>query len=325
MLSIIHDPNVINCVDKSDSPLADLRNRAQVQVKLWETVFLLRQGKYYNNSMSELIRALNSCTNGAFDMPDLTFIKDEGTILRRLLQVFSFRPTYVSFVPSVNWPVTNQFAVEPSTFTNYQLTPLPMITIRLPHSANRLNPQPFNLSNYLNQSQWQWHYINKTPTLVSYQFVFSRNVVIFYIPRRYNTTVNITSLKTPFKFQTLPVNESGVETLNNSEVIFENVIDIANDMFSLKSLVYLKTTGDNVINGANTSIIDDNNTDSSFCYTYDPIDASEPEWDASSNSYLYDKNVIVYQPYSTNNINELGVEDIARTNGTVFIYTKVSN
>jgi hypothetical protein len=325
MLSIIHDPNVINCVEKSDSPLSDLRNRALVQVKLWEVVFNLRHGKYFTSSMLDLIRTLNNCANGAFDMPDLTFVRDEGTILRRLLQVFSFRPTYVSFVPSVNWPVANQFAVEPSSFSPYQLTPLPMVTIRLPHSINKNEKTSFNLSSYLSDAQWQWHYINKTPTLVSYQFVFSRDVVIFYIPRRFNTTVNIASLKSPFKFQTLPVNESGIETLNSSDVQFDSSVEIANDLFSLKSVVYLKTTEENIINGVNAAIIDDKVGLGSNCYIYDPLDASKPEWDNEDDKYMYDKNVISVYKFNSNNIDELGIEDVVRTHGTIFIYTKVAN
>lgn len=318
MLNMIHDPNVVNCVERSQSPLADLKARAIVQVKLWEVVLQMRQGKFYTSSMDELMAALTKCTNGAFDMPDLLLVRDEGTIMKRLLQAFSYRPTYVSFMPQVNWPITNQFAVEPSTLAPYQLTPLQMVTFRLPNVANKNQLAEFNITEHLSQPQLQWHYINKTPTLVRYNFIHSRDVLIIYIPRRYNTSINVVPFNTTenfIKFQTLSANISGIESLNNAEVSFDNTIELANDMFSMRSIVFLDTGVEKTITGVRTAILEKDDMSFANCVIYDPVEATKGSETKVFNAYNY----------HSNNANDDGVEDTARTHGTLFLYTKVEN
>src|SRR4029079_8840924 len=83
-----------------NSPIADLKNRYKVQINLWETVLKLRNGSYYEaDPISEFLTTLNACRNNLYDNADLAYNQDEGAILRRLLSVFSLRPTIIYTKP----------------------------------------------------------------------------------------------------------------------------------------------------------------------------------------------------------------------------------
>jgi len=91
---IISDPNDVVC--DVNSPITDLENRFKVQMSLWETVLKLRNGSYYETGpISELINLLNACRNNLYDEADLVYGQDEGTLMRRLMSVFSLRPTLI--------------------------------------------------------------------------------------------------------------------------------------------------------------------------------------------------------------------------------------
>ena len=95
--AIIKDPNDVVC--DSRSTLTDLFNRAQLQNQLWNAVLSLRNGQYYNNSFREFINSVDNCRMNKYDSPDLIYGRYDGTILKRLLSAFSFRPTIVTTTP----------------------------------------------------------------------------------------------------------------------------------------------------------------------------------------------------------------------------------
>merc|ERR1711933_111855 len=110
-----------------------------------------------------------------------TYIKDEGTILRRLLGAFSMRPTIVVTTPLYNVMSPNSF-VSPNNIS--KVTTIPMITIRLP-----LNTQGSDLAIHLShaRNQAQWYIENKTFVPKSQSILFTRDILFFYVARRYQT------------------------------------------------------------------------------------------------------------------------------------------
>src|SRR6185312_16328007 len=110
-------------------PFNDLLNRCNVQTKLWEAVLNLRQGKYYTNDLSSFILAIDNCRNSVFDAADLAYVKDEGTIMRKLMSAFSIRPTIVSTAPLYGISsATSNIASLAAT----HITTISMITMRIP-------------------------------------------------------------------------------------------------------------------------------------------------------------------------------------------------
>ncbi len=90
---LITDPNESVCA--IDSAIKDLRNRYVLQTKIWESVLNLRQGRYYQDNLQEFLMAVDNCKGNIIDCPDQTYVKDEGSILRRILAAFAIRPTIV--------------------------------------------------------------------------------------------------------------------------------------------------------------------------------------------------------------------------------------
>ena len=126
--SIATDPNEVHCVAKDNKPFTDLLNRSNVQVKIWENVLNLRQSKYYINDMGMFMEALNNCKSNVFDAGDLAFIRDEGTMMRKIMGVFSLRPTVVSTNP-MSAGMTNIVPVNLLSVTR-----VPMLTVRFGYS-----------------------------------------------------------------------------------------------------------------------------------------------------------------------------------------------
>jgi len=80
---MISDPNDLACT--LNNAVVDLKHRFFLQTQLWDAVINLRQGKYYlePGNLNKFMQALENCRNVIHDAPDLTYVKDEGTILRR--------------------------------------------------------------------------------------------------------------------------------------------------------------------------------------------------------------------------------------------------
>jgi hypothetical protein len=235
---LITDPNEVACVTNRDSPMVDLRNRVQLQVKLWQSVMSLRQGNYYHESLTDLLVALDNCNNNIFDAPDFAYVKDEGTILRRLLGAFSLRPTIVSVKPFYGVSAGNYSL---NTMSMVQVTTIPIITLRLP-----LNIQNKALTVHLNESleQLQWYVENKMIVPKSQQIVYSRDVIFFYANRRYQS-INFGTLNAPFNFTALPATVTGFETLNTTNINHSHRINIGDDWFVLRSVVLVERSSAN--------------------------------------------------------------------------------
>ena len=90
--SMISDENDVACHEVN--AVQDLKNRYILQTQIWDAVMNLRQGKYYYNELNGLkfMNALENCRNIIHDAPDLTYIKDEGTILENNFKHFLFIP-----------------------------------------------------------------------------------------------------------------------------------------------------------------------------------------------------------------------------------------
>lgn len=77
---------------------------------------------------------LDECHNSYYESPDFTGVYDEGTTLKKLFNVFSFRPIYINIFPKIYQPnysfVTTQPIYQSLSGTRQQT--IPMISIRVP-------------------------------------------------------------------------------------------------------------------------------------------------------------------------------------------------
>lgn len=308
-MDIATDPSEVACVTKS-KPMADLLNRCNVQTKLWEAVLNLRQGKYYTNDLSSFILAIDSCKNSVFDAADLAYVKDEGTILRKLFAAFSIRPTIVSTAPIYSvTSITSNVA----SLTATHITTISIITMRIPLYDNKTNNNDIKLSDALEQKQLYIH--RKQLTVKSQQILYTRDLLVFYVHRRFQL-IELGKITQPYKMTTLPVTMSSYEKILQTSIYFEPVMSIVNQNLSLVSVVAVEVAPhrQDLIIGC-SALIRANTADNYWAYYYSPLD-------------LYGSNTSTIEPLTVIPFHESGNEEsmcsIARNRGTLFIYKVTS-
>jgi hypothetical protein len=232
------DPSEGACANKS-KPFTDLLNRCNVQTKLWESVLNLRQGKFYTNDLSSFILAIDQCKASVFDAADLAYVKDEGTILRKLFAAFSLRPTIVQTVPY--YGITQNISNIPS-LGSINITTLPMITFRIPMGVNRqVIGGGIVLDDAINQQQFYIHH--RQITVKQQSILYSREILVFYVHRRYQT-INYMRLTKPWEIAALPVTMSQFEQLQTSGIDFKSSFSTGTQTFNIKSGVAVETRDD---------------------------------------------------------------------------------
>jgi hypothetical protein len=238
--SLISDPNDIVCNNKSS--ILDLLNRSNIQTQLWNCVLNLRNGLYYNTIFREFITSIDMCKLNKQDNPDLIYGRYDGTILKRLLSAFSFRPTTVATMPVYNIITTNPYQqnIRP------MVTRLSIINLRLPPTVNDSNP--ISLNDALEQHQFYWENGMMIPKQTS--IIHSNGVLFFYVDRRANV-INFTDMQ-PFNISRLPIAVAGFERLNDREVDFDMNIHIRGDNYRLRSVV-LAEVNENINQHQNAS------------------------------------------------------------------------
>jgi hypothetical protein len=308
-MDIATDPSESACTVGKVKPFNDLLNRCNVQTKLWEAVLNLRQGKYYTNDLSSFILAIDNCRNSIFDAADLAYVKDEGTILRKLFSAFSIRPTIVATAPIYGISsATSNIAALAAT----HITTISMITMRIPLTASGTPSQALSLSDALDQRQLYIH--RRQMTVKSQQIMYSRELLVFYVHRRFQT-MNLARLSRPYQMAHLPITMSQYERLHGAPVNFNYTFNIGNQTFNLKSVVAVETAPNdpNLIISCSALIRMDNNGVNG-CLHYSPLDLSGT--DPTKISPL--KYIPINSPLNSNTESMYAK---ASTRGTLFIYT----
>ena len=277
---ITSDPNDVVC--EINSPIADIRNRFKVQISLWETILKLRNGNYYEASpLGDFTTALNACRNNIYDNADLAYNQDEGTMLRRILSVFSLRPTFIYTKPIFALSAYNagsfgfgnsnplipglgQGALSGNAFgTDFNQTYGPNF------SQNLINNLPFNNQPVhtvtsipmitlqippfvegaepkdIKSARTQTVWINENKTLVPKEqsIIYSKEVLIFYVNRRIQR-IQIKTFSNPLTFSQLPLTMSSFERLNPYPIVIPDRLTLgrSEETYNLRSVVAVTQT-----------------------------------------------------------------------------------
>jgi hypothetical protein len=238
--NLITDPNDVVCDNRT--PVGDLLARCNLQNQLWNSVRQLRNGQFFNPSLREFMTAVDVCRINKHDNPDLVYGRHDGTILKRLLAAFSFRPTVVATMPVSNIFANNPYAQN----ARPTVTSIPMINVRLlgftpsqqvPLGNATQQPKYINLKQAVNQVQTFIEgnvLVNRATSLL-----YSREVLFFYVDRRahiLNTGMNV------FNMDQLPKAVAGFERINTQTVNAPCVMKVGNDNFKLRTVICAKTT-----------------------------------------------------------------------------------
>jgi len=322
---IVQDPNSL-AYFSDDTPITNMMKRFKIQIELWKNVLNIRQGKYYSASFDEndgingLLRALGSYDWTYFDSPDMFHIQDEGSVLRKILAVFSIRPTFAQ-ISSLSQRSFMGYA----NFTGLARTTflrIPMINVRLPTLApNNLGyPVPqVHLERAINQSDYFIE--NKLLVPKSKSVLYSRNIVFFYVNRRYQT-VNVANLTYKFSYTNVPYQtfNVGQTAINDLNVGFEPTLRLGQDVFSLRSVVtvYRPPIAENVAVGSSCIVtrLSSPGVASDYFY-YNPLLANTMV--EVGDSYRQSRPITVIRRRAQGP-NEIGFDDVAQKFGTIFMY-----
>jgi hypothetical protein len=298
--ALTNDPNDVVCDNRST--VLDLLNRAQVQNQLWNSVLNLRNGQYYNASFRDFVGSVDMCRLNKNDTPDLIYGRYDGTILKRLLSTFSFRPTVVATAPIYT----------PSALNPYQqnvrpvVTAIPMFNIRLP--ANTDVDIDFSKTVNLNQTFLE----NGALVTRSTDMIYSRGVLFFFIDRRSNM-MKFEQLPL-FNPTRLPVALSGFERINSTSVIVPPSFPHRNETYSLRSVIVAETNN-LAINGVNTG---DNYVIGSSAMVRKIATATTPD-----THYYYRAMKPMQSPSGLVPCGDIDIQEFystAKTRGLVFMY-----
>lgn len=325
---LITDPAQSVCVTENNKVLGDLKERTKLQVKLWESVMNLRLGRYYADDMIGFMNVIESCRSSIFDAPDLVFSHDEGTILRRILNAFALRPTVVSISSLGGFPMTAAtFSLPPASYT--QVTTIPMINMRLPQNIGIPGYQAptVSLNDALNQPQWFIE--GKTPVAKTQSIIHSRDVLFFYVDRRFKS-FNYAALNRPFVLTGLPPSLSGLDTINETKVDFSLNLRVGNDDFLLRSVVFIELSkiaqGKNMITGCSTGIVIAKDLSKGqaldvFCQ-YDPQGAGYTHILADGSTQRYAPVSFLPDVSTSTTVVDRAFFPLASTRGCIFMFVK---
>ena len=274
------DPNDAVC--NIDSAIVDIKNRASLQVELWKNVLNLRQGKVYTTEATGFSTAIQSCRINMFDSPDLTSINDEGVVFRRLMSAFSLRPTIVRTTPfDTSSAMATSYMPIAHNPTQTMITSVPMLSLRLPSgtAASSSHSTALDLTTAL--SQTQWFVENKRFVSKSQAVIQTNNMIVFYVPRRYQSVDHIRRLY-PHKISSLPTNIVGSTNINSHPVNTKPTITVGSKPFKMVSAISVDlvkvgaTAGAPTVSslaGCKAHLLSTNTAGLQVHHTYEPLNA----------------------------------------------------
>jgi len=208
---MVTDPNDIICDHRS--PMADLLHRANLQNALWHNVISLRNGRCYDESYRNFMSSVDVCRLNKYDNPDLVYGRHDGTIAKRLLSAFSYRPTVVTTRPVQTVIMANNpYAVN----VRPTVTRIPMVTFRATTRSNFNDGRrdTIYLRSELSQAQRQYFIEGNVVVQREVNILYSRGNVIVYVDRR-GTRIDLQNYPT-MHYNQVPVGVNGFEKINTN-------------------------------------------------------------------------------------------------------------
>jgi hypothetical protein len=329
--AIARDPNSMNYFSE-DSPLVNLMKRFKIQIELYKNVLSLRSGKYYsrndydaeNDAISGLHKILHSYEWAYFDSPELYNVQDEGTFLRKLLSVFSLRPTFtqLSSILPVSTMGYSNYGASKLTFVN-----TPIINVRLPRNNFGVQQpaQYVKLASSLSQTE---QFVENKMIIPKHKAVIhSRDLLFFYVNRRYQS-INFTNLNVEINYLNVPGTMSSITDINSTDLFFEDWIKISEEIFYLRSVVILNkvSSSEFATTGCSTLVVSKRQQDGSVrprpeYYYYNPVTANIMFHQKQANNFVTNMPITKLGANPNQQVNSPGFTELARKLGTVFVYS----
>lgn len=332
-MDLIQDPADLVCNEKT--LYRDILKRCELQHSLRDMVWKFRNGQIYNQDNSSFLSILDQCkSNDITNSPNLLYVRNEGTIIKKLLEALSFKPIKV-----IKKPINSNINSIPSTaLALSSVKSMPLIELRLPASINNdyntlKNAQPVDLLKSLNTSSWTIADGGKNMIMQQQEIVYCNDILIFHINRRQNNINFEQNFNNSICYQPITVDSNEVINPTPVDVDPSSSITVAGADYELHSVVICDTKTINnkeIIVGNSTIFVarpnnkDDFSTQNRY-YWYDPINAINSR-DANNNVIPSYRRRPIQEIHETESPGthgtEAGFKELARHQGTIYIYRK---
>jgi len=324
-IDIVNDPNSL-AYFSDDTPITNMHKRFRIQIELWKNVLNLRQGRLFSlagyeadDGITGLLRVLSTYDWSYFDAPDMYHIQDEGTVLRKLLAVFSLRPTFAQITtlsPRAVLGYSNYNALQRTTFLN-----IPVVNVRLPTMFMQQAPNNISLERALAQTDF---FIEHKTLVPKYRSVmYTQNLLFFYVNRRYQA-INVARLDFRVAYTSTPYQSwnVGQTAINDTPVDFKYDQKVGNTLLSLRSVVtvYRPPIAENVVGGSSAIVIPDKNAGRNINenFYYNPLLANYMYQDG--NEIKSNRPITLIARNAPSAPDSVCVTDLAQKFGSVFVY-----
>ena len=209
--AMVSDPNDINC--DISNPMQDIFKRFTLQTEIWNAVSNLRENKLLYPEAANFISALEDCRSNIYDVPELSKIMDEGTIMRKIMGAFSMRPFVTKISPFGSSSAGNSILGAMASYTT-----VPMINVRLSERPNNLFQRAMekivnedektkedNKIKAALKEQYNWFIDNGQVTPKIQSVVHINEIAVFNIIRNQYSFSMQNFLDAPNKFDSLPL------------------------------------------------------------------------------------------------------------------------
>ena len=251
-----------------------------------------------------------------YDTTDNLNMNDEGVILKKILSVFSIRPTFTqisSYVQRIAMGTSNISGLSQTTFVN-----LPVINIRLPSSGYQVGPT-VKLNDALNQVDFFIE--NKSLVPKNRSVIYSHEMLFFYADRKHKL-VNFAALTGNKLFQrniSLPHSYIGASQLNPTRLSFEHSQSIGRETFNIKGVIALETPPNtlNIITGCSAFLQKYDHSSNSYKYLkYSPSQSAIKDEDINGD-YVNNAPLTLVEDYEMDNT---GFIQSSEARGCIFFY-----
>lgn len=323
-IDIVNDPNSL-AYFSDDTPITNMHKRFRIQVELWKNVLNLRQGRLYSlagydadDGITGLLRVLSTYDWSYFDAPDMYHIQDEGTVLRKLLAVFSLRPTFAQMTTLSSRAVlgySNYNALQRTTFLN-----IPVVNVRLPTVMQQ--QQPVSLEKSLSQTDFLIEHKTLVPKFRS--VMYTQQLLFFYVNRRYQA-VNVARMDFRLAYTSVPYQSwnVGQTAINDTPVDFKYVQQVGDRQLDLRSIVtvYRPPIAENVVGGSSAIVIPARNSgrNANENFYYNPLLANYMYESASG--YASNRPITLIARDTPSSSNSVCVSELGQKYGSVFVYS----
>lgn len=318
------DPNALSSLVDAN-PMDNLVKRFNCQIELYKMVLNLRNGRYYatdhtdDDGIRSFERLCDSYEWSFLDSPDMYGVRDEGTLLRKFLSIFSSRPTVVqlqSFSTRFSLAAAPVTAVEKTKIIN-----VGVINVKLPINTPGKPNNTIHLSKSLNQSDYFIE--NRQVVPKNKSTIFSRRVAFFYCNRRF-PSINFTSERCiSLRTVSLPATYINTISINTTPLVFDDRLRIGKDFFNLRSVVMINKSpakGFEFAAGCSAVILSNQHGTGTTHFYYNPSQAGTSFSDPVTNKYLTNDPISIIDEISTSP-DTISFREEAQKRGVVYYFT----